>query len=60
MMAGTVTVVIHAALATVTVTVVSAELVATITGTDVVISVQTEVRAVTHRTLLWFIIWVFS
>lgn len=50
MMAGTVTVVIHAALAAVTVAVVSGELVATITGTDVVISVQTEVRAVTHGT----------
>lgn len=41
-MGGTVTVVIHAALSIVTVTVVLGALVDTITGTDVVISFQTE------------------
>lgn len=50
MMAGTVTVVIHAALSTVTVTVVLGALVDTITGTDVVISVQTGIRSVTDLT----------
>ncbi len=40
MMGGTVTVVIHTALSTVTVAVVLGALVDTITGTDVVISVQ--------------------
>lgn len=49
-MAGTVTVVIHAALSTVTVTVVLGALVDTITGTDVVISVQTGIRSVTDLT----------
>lgn len=49
-MAGTVTVVIHAALSTVTVTVVLGAFVDTITGTDVVISVQTGIRSVTDLT----------
>lgn len=46
-MGGTVTVVIHTALSTVTVTVVLGALVDTITGTDVVISVQTGIRFIT-------------
>lgn len=46
MMGGTVTVVIHTALSTVIVTVFLGALVATITGTDVVISVQTGIRSI--------------
>lgn len=54
MMAGTVTVVIHVALSTVTVTVVSGDLVDNMTGTDVVISVQTQIRAVTPYTAVTY------
>ena len=50
MMGGTVTVVIHTALSTVAVTVVLGALVETITGTDVVISVQTGLRSITKMT----------
>lgn len=49
-MAGTVMVVTHAALSTVTVTVVLGALVDTITGTDVVTSAQTGVRYVSKLT----------
>lgn len=47
MMGGMVTVVSHTALSTVAVTVVLGALVDTITGTDVVISVQTGLRSIT-------------
>lgn len=50
MMGGTVTVVIHAALSTEVVTIVLGALVDTITGTDVVISVQTGIRSITNST----------
>lgn len=46
MTGGTVTVVIHNALSTVTVAVFLGALVATITGIDVVISVQTRIRSI--------------
>lgn len=46
MMGGTVTVVIHVALSTVTEAVVLGALVDTITGTDVVTSVQTRMRSI--------------
>lgn len=53
MMGGTVTVVIHIALSTVTVAVVLGALVDTITGTDVVISVQMGIRNEIHYSYHW-------
>lgn len=50
MIGGTVTVVIHTALFTVIVPVVLGALVDTITGTDVVISVQTRIKSITYIT----------
>lgn len=50
MIGGTVTVVIHIALSTVVVAVVFGALVDTVTGTDVVISVQTGIRSITNIT----------